>query len=189
MLYVPRQTRGEPATSASDVFSLGLVLHEVLTGQHAFLEDTPLETAHAIMTKELSGELPSDVPAQLRHLIRSMLAKVAADRPTAAQVAAQLEEALAIRKAHTARAGRRRWWILALTMLAVAGGSVWFAKGKPDAGGLTDLTMKPLTSQPGWEWAPALSPNGDAIAFTWTATLDGLRQLYVKRDKDAEPAS
>ena len=116
-----------------------------------------------------------------------MLAKVAADRPTAAKVAAQLDEILAVREA-TSRAGRRSWWILALArLLAVAGASIWFTRSKRDAGDLTDLTLKPLTSQPGWEWAPALSPNGDAIAFTWTATLDGPRQLYVKRDKDAEP--
>ena len=57
----PEQTRGQPATSASDVFSLALVLHELLTGRHAFPEDTPVETAHAIMTKEPSGELPGDV--------------------------------------------------------------------------------------------------------------------------------
>src|SRR6476646_427333 len=36
----PEQTRSETLTSASDVFSFGLVLHELLTGQHAFPEET-----------------------------------------------------------------------------------------------------------------------------------------------------
>ncbi len=162
----PEQARSEPATSASDVFSLGLVLHELLTGRHAFPEDTPLETAHAIMTKEPSGELPRDVPAELRRLIKSMLAKVASDRPSAGQVAAQLDEILAViegplAEARRTRAGRRSRWVLTLaTVLAIAGAIVWFTKGKRDAGDLTDLTIKPLTSQPGWELAPALSPDG-----------------------------
>ena len=101
----PEQSRGEPATSASDVFSLGLVLHELLTGRHAFPEDTPLETAHAIMTKEPSGELPRETPAELRWVIKSMLAKLASDRPSAAQVAAQLDEILAVRETDTRAPG------------------------------------------------------------------------------------
>ena len=189
----PEQARSEQATSASDVFSLGLVLHELLTGQHAFPEDTPLETAHAIMTKEPSGELPRDVPAELRRLSKSMLAKVASERPSAGQVAAQLDEILAVieeplAKARRTHAGRRSRWVLTLaTVLAIAGAIVWFTKLKRDGGDLTDLTIKPLTSQPGWELAPALSPDGDAIAFTWSAKLHGTRQIYVKRDEDAEP--
>jgi len=168
------------------------VLHELVTGRHAFPEETPLETAHAILTKDPSGELPHDVPEELRRLIRSMLAKVASERPSAAQVAEQLDGIFAIiqeplAEGRRARAGRRGWWALTLATLATAGVIVWFAKGKGDAGDLADLTIKPLTSQPGWELGPALSPNGDAIAFTWTPTLDGPRQIYVKRDKDTEP--
>jgi eukaryotic-like serine/threonine-protein kinase len=51
----PEQARGEPAGSASDVFSLGLVLHELTTGRHAFPGDSPFETVHAI----LNGLRPS----------------------------------------------------------------------------------------------------------------------------------
>jgi Tol biopolymer transport system component len=183
----PEQTRGEPATSASDVFSLGLVLHELINGRHAFPEDTPVETAHAILTKNPSGEMPHNVPEELRWLIRSMLAKAGSERPIAAQVAGQLDGILAILQEPPA-ARRRGWWIVTLAaVLAVAGVITWLAKSKGDTGDLSDLSIKPLTSQPGWELGPALSPNGDAIAFTWTPTLDGPRQIYVKRDKDSEP--
>ena len=58
----PEQARSEMLTSATDIFSFGLVLHELLTGQHAFPESTPLETAHAILVKEPSGELPRGIP-------------------------------------------------------------------------------------------------------------------------------
>jgi Tol biopolymer transport system component len=50
-----------------------------------------------------------------------------------------------------------------------------------------DLRVEPLTSQPGWEEDPALSPDGQSIAFTWSETLDGPRAIYVKRPGDAQP--
>ena len=76
----------------------------------------------------------------------------------------------------------------AVLALGVAGSAVvWVTRGERNAAELTDVTMKPLTSQAGWELAPALSPDGEAIAFTWSARLDGQRQIYVKREKDAEP--
>lgn len=185
----PEQVRGEAATSASDVFSFGLVLYELLTGQHAFPGKTPVETAHAILMKEPSGELPQDVPVELERLIGSMLAKDALQRPHAGQVAAQLDKILGARAAPEIRAGRRRWWIpavAAVVAIAVAG-VVWLPQSRPSADDVADLTIRPLTSQPGWEATPALSPDGTAVAFTWTATLDHRRQIYVKRGADSEP--
>ena len=57
----PEQTRAEPATSASDVFSLGLVLYELATGTHPFRADSPIDTAHAIAraTEAAIGAEPS----------------------------------------------------------------------------------------------------------------------------------
>jgi serine/threonine protein kinase len=184
----PEQTRGEAATSASDVFSFGLVLYELLAGQHAFPGKTPVETAHAILMREPTGELPHDVPVELGRLTMSMLAKDASKRPHAGQVAAQLDKILAARGAPEIRTGRRRWWIPTLAAgVAIAAAGVWLTQRRPSADDLTDLTIRPLTSQSGRELAPALSPDGNAIAFTWTATLDRRPQIYVKRGNDNEP--
>jgi Tol biopolymer transport system component len=55
-----------------------------------------------------------------------------------------------------------------------------------NARGTPDLRIRPLTSQPGWEAFPGLSPDGRAAAFCWTDDLDRPRQIYVKRlDTDA----
>lgn len=188
----PEQARGERLTSASDVFSFGLVLYELLTGRHAFPENTPLETAHAIMVKEPSGDLPRDIPAEMTTLIHALLAKTPAERPTAEAAAAQLDRILALLREPRGGARRSRFWgngaWVAALALAVAGANVvWLTRGKRASAELADVTMKPLTSQAGWELAPALSPSGEAIAFTWSARLDGHRQIYVKRDRDAEP--
>jgi Tol biopolymer transport system component len=58
---------------------------------------------------------------------------------------------------------------------------------KRDSPQFTDLKIRPLTSQAGWEAAPALSPDGQSVAFTWTEKLDGTKQIYVKRPNDPEP--
>jgi Tol biopolymer transport system component len=145
------------------------------------------------MVKEPSGELLRDIPAELNRLVHAMLAKAPADRPRAGTVASQLDTMLARLQEPRGEARRTRtfgtgsWAVAVLALVVAASAAVWLTRGKRDAAELSDVTVKPLTSQAGWELAPALSPDGEAIAFTWSARLDGQRQIYIKRDKDAEP--
>ncbi len=55
--FSPEQARGEPVTAASDVYSTGLVLYEMLTGQRAFSGGTAAEVAMA----RLGGRIPSPI--------------------------------------------------------------------------------------------------------------------------------
>ena len=88
----PEQARGETATGASDVFSLGVVLYELATGAHPFESASTLGTLHAITSTPVPSPLRwvPGMPAPLERLLLWMLDKVAAARPTAVEVEAEL---------------------------------------------------------------------------------------------------
>lgn len=93
----PEQAMGQPATGASDLYSLGVVAHELLTGVRTFERSTPIATALA-QVNEPPGPLPDTVPEDLRHAIEKCLAKLPSERPASARALARLlgavEEAL-----------------------------------------------------------------------------------------------
>ncbi|MGH9373189.1 MAG: protein kinase domain-containing protein, partial [Vicinamibacterales bacterium] len=88
----PEQAHGETATSSSDIFSLGIVLYELATGTHPFESESTLGTRHAIT----SGRTPTPahgrpkIPKLLERLLRRMLEKLDAARPSAGEVEAEL---------------------------------------------------------------------------------------------------
>ncbi|MGN6743171.1 MAG: serine/threonine-protein kinase [Amnibacterium sp.] len=88
----PEQVRGARLRPASDVYSLGLVLLEALTGHRAF-PGPAAEAAVARLTRPPA--LPADASPALAHLLSRMTALDPADRPRAADVAAALREDLA----------------------------------------------------------------------------------------------
>ena len=69
----PEQALGEPATGASDLYALGVVAHELLTGRRPFDRGTPVATALAQVTTHRPAA--SARPAGLRALITQCLAK------------------------------------------------------------------------------------------------------------------
>jgi serine/threonine-protein kinase len=82
----PEQVEGGRATPASDVYALGVVAHQCLSGTSPFQRETPVATALAHLRDD-PPELPGGVPTGLRTLVRAMLARAPEDRPTAAEVA------------------------------------------------------------------------------------------------------
>ncbi|MFF0264312.1 serine/threonine-protein kinase [Kribbella sp. NPDC004536] len=81
----PEQVRGEPATPASDWYSFGCVLHELLTGTPPFSGPA----ADVVMRQHLETPPPpitrTDVPAELAGLVTHLLAKDPAARPSSAE--------------------------------------------------------------------------------------------------------
>jgi predicted ATPase len=84
----PEQARAETAGGASDLFSLGVVLYELATGQHPFPADSQVGVLHAILSQSplRPALLNPEIPAPLEALILQMLEKDARLRPTATEV-------------------------------------------------------------------------------------------------------
>jgi serine/threonine-protein kinase len=84
----PEQALGDPATASSDLYSLGIVAHEMVTGRKPFDMGSPVATAIAQVT-DPPPELPATVPLDLREVIGACLAKSATDRPAHALAVAE----------------------------------------------------------------------------------------------------
>jgi eukaryotic-like serine/threonine-protein kinase len=80
----PEQASGGAITSASDLYSLGVVAYECLTGSPPFSAETPVAIAVAHMHRPVPP-LPPDVPAPVADLVLAMLAKDPEDRPESAR--------------------------------------------------------------------------------------------------------
>jgi len=83
----PEQALGRPATGASDLYALGVVGHEMLSGAKPFDKPTPIATAMSHL-HEPPPPLPEDVPEDLAYVIEDLLAKDPKDRPENARAVA-----------------------------------------------------------------------------------------------------
>ena len=83
----PEQARGAPVDQTSDLYSVGVVLYEMLTGQVPFTGDTPLEIAmkHLSEVPKPPSELRPEVPHDLDLIVLRALAKDPAERYQSAE--------------------------------------------------------------------------------------------------------
>ena len=120
--FSPEQARGEQATTSSDIYALGIVLFELLTGRRPWEGDS----AASIAMARLSGPVPSPagvrsgVPPALDAIVQRALARDPSGRfPTAAAMADALDAFLADRPQDAARAAAAP----SAAIVAAAGGA------------------------------------------------------------------
>jgi eukaryotic-like serine/threonine-protein kinase len=105
--FSPEQARGESATNESDIFSLGIVLYEMLTGQRPWEGDS----AAGVALARLSGPVPDpalvrgSIPPDLAAITRKAMARLPADRFASAATMAEALEAARSASASAAGAG------------------------------------------------------------------------------------
>lgn len=90
----PEQARGQALDPTSDIFSFGIVLYEMVTGERPFKGDSPLDTMHSIAFEEPKPvtEVRRNLPFQLHRIITRCLRKRRQDRyPNARPLADDLK--------------------------------------------------------------------------------------------------
>jgi eukaryotic-like serine/threonine-protein kinase len=175
----PEQLTGHPVDPRSDIFSLGAVLYELLSGEAAFRGNSTIATLTSILHTD-PKPLPERLPANLRHLVQRCLRKDPMRRyQTMSDVKAALEDTREeLRGARAAPAPVRRWWPWAVVALAIVGGLAWWLSWRPRPP--QPLQAVALTTLPGIEQYPSFAPDGNYVAFTWTEPGTDNQDIYVQ---------
>jgi eukaryotic-like serine/threonine-protein kinase len=183
----PEQAAGRSVDARSDIFSFGIVLHEVLVGRRPFRGASELEVLQAIL-HGAPVRLSSDVPVALRAIVEKALEKNPADRYQTMRdlvvdlrrFSRQTAEAPAIPVLPTAAGARRlrpRVAAAAAVGLALgfAAGRPFWIKPVPSRG---NVQFQRITDFIGIEESPAISPDGKTIAFV--AQAGAWRQIWIR---------
>jgi eukaryotic-like serine/threonine-protein kinase len=162
----PEQQAGKKVDARSDVFSFGAVLYEMITGQRAFPGGSSFDLPRR------PSDVARGVPRDLEKLILRCLRMEPEQRFHMADVKLELEQireelASPARLGDTAKAEKRRLGS-ALLLVLVAGASLggwrlWRSREMA----ASPARVVPLTSSRGVELTPALSPDGEQVAFSW----------------------
>ncbi len=186
----------EQATGAfdhrTDIYALACVLYEMLAGT------TPFSGTFQVVMARKSAEPPpglrvvrDTVPLHVEQAILKALARVPADRfSTGKQFADALAgDSRALGISPASRASRRRWMAAgAVGALMLSGGLYVLIAGRPfaDSRDLTiGATYVPLTTDPGVEWFPSISPDGQWVVYG--GEQDGNRDIYLQSVTGQKP--
>ena len=208
----PEQVRGDSIDHRTDIFSLGSVMYEMISGRPAFDRFSAVETMHAVLREEPAAFDAPNVPPALEAIVRHCLEKDPHERfQSARDLAFQLRLLADANNSVTAirhpiapmkkRYLTRRVATFAAMMLVAAGAAGFAVFGMRNHGAPQQArSFRQLTYADGLEIFPAIAPDGKTFAFV--SAHSGNRDVYVQRvdgrtpinvtadspDDDSEPA-
>ena len=180
----PEQVRGEKLDARTDLFSFGLVLHEMATGQRAFRGGEGQSVVEEILFKEPCPvrEINPRIPPGLESIITKALKKrVELRYQSAAQIGGDLEK---LRQQIAPSRKESRWKrLFAYALLVCAGAGFWIIERQRRAPASTpEFKLRQLTSNSAENHLlnGTISPDGNYIAYT------DLKGLFIKRIDSGE---
>jgi serine/threonine-protein kinase len=194
----PEQARGEEADRRADIWSFGVVLYEMLTGQRLFTGRTASDVLAAVLRAEADWDsLPQDTPRSIRQLLRRCLTRDHKQRLQAiGDARIEIEEYLADPAAASLListptvAPQPLWqralpWVAAgvMTFVALLQWAPWGAEVAPTPGVLTRFSVEfpgldSIQRGPCCGGPLGISPDGKRLAFT--AFSGGKNQIYLR---------
>ena len=195
----PEQARGEVAGHRADIFSLGAVLFEMLTGRRAFHGTSPAELLSSVLRDEPPPPSDTDprIPKALDLIVQHCLEKSPDERfQSARDLAFHLDSlggSVTQRGVIQPLPERRRWprpVALALAALALLGGGLEIGRriGRGGGGaGSLPRSFQQLTDLPGEERQAQIGPTGTAFVFVGGAS--GSPDIYLQRVGGRNPVN
>jgi serine/threonine-protein kinase len=189
----PEQARGTEVDQRSDLYSLGVVLYELLTGQTPFDGDTPVEIAmkHLSATPRPPSQIRHDVPRELDMVVMRALAKDPAARyQSADEMEADLERVL--RGAPVAAATTDSATQIMQMPAGAAGAASAATMIAPRGAVVEEVVEEEQRGRPWWPWlVAALFVIAAAIAavIVWHQLDGGGQQVPVGFYENCETKS
>jgi len=189
----PEQVRGKEVDARTDIFALGAILYEMLSGRRAFKGDSSVETMNAIL-KEEPPELESDklkLSPGLERIVRRCLEKEPARRFHSARDVGFALEAISGTSSvsgvqqQTIGKERPRWVLTGVLALLVAAAvlAAYFV-GRRNVSSST-ASYQQLTFEPGYAGPARFTRDGNAVVYS-AAWNNGAKQLYSQRTNSAQ---